>query len=366
MNHSTPVDLVSLHEKLTESLGNVRNHAENIREIAVSVRRELLIVTQEREAITAALDILADDAATMSALRADIADIIDNLAPPVPLPPIPPAIDRAEIIPANLNFHAEIPSIFDGAGIDLTPPGKRLRRRAGKIADPAVPLIPDMADVLPELNIDDLVDIDLDDLEPLAIPVPDGMTTRVDTGALPWFPRPDMARLDVELIVPAPEVGAVPGTPLDVLTAPLDESEYWVGQIERAGHPVPGDTELTHVPDIAKMGYYLDELTADFESAMHSGGHGERRRIIRAIATWTRKYMFGTEIEPEDPMYLTADPPMVATMSSMFIDRVNRGAKNIEQDRVADDWWTWFLNVGKGNIYDYFAEVAYAHLDEVI
>ena len=158
----------------------------------------------------------------------------------------------------------------------------------------------------------------------------------------------------------------MPGTPLDVLTAPLDESEYWVGQIERAGHPVPGDAELTHVPDIAKMGDYLDELTADFESAMHSGGHGERRRIIRAIATWTRKYMFGTEIEPEDPMYLTADPPMVATMSSMFIDRVNRGAKNIEQDRVADDWWIWFLNVGKGNIYDYFAEVAYAHIDEVI
>lgn len=366
MNHFTPVDPDSLYEDLSQSCDDLTRYGNELVHSLTQMYRSWLIVTQEREAITAALDILVDDAVTMSALRADIADIIDNLAPPVPLPPIPPAIDRAEIIPANLNFHAEIPSIFDGAGIDLTPPAKRLRRRAGKIADPAVPLIPDMADVLPELNIDDLVDIDLDDLEPLAIPVPDGMTTRVDTGALPWFPRPDMARLDVELIVPAPEVGAVPGTPLDVLTAPLDESEYWVGQIERAGHPVPGDTELTHVPDIAKLGDYLDELTADFESAMHSGGHGERRRIIRAIATWTRKYMFGTEIEPEDPMYLTADPPMVATMSSMFIDRVNRGAKNIEQDRVADDWWTWFLNVGKGNIYDYFAEVAYAHIDEVI
>lgn len=366
MNHFTPVDLVSLHENLTEVLGKLRNHVENMRESATRVRREHLIVTQEREAITAALDILDDNADALSAWRDEMAETFDNLAPPVPLLPIPPAIDRAEIIPANLDFHAEIPSIFDGAGIDLTLPGKRLRRRSGDVVDPAVPLIPDPFDVLPGRDIDNRVDIDLDELEPFAIPIPDGMTTPVDTGVLPWHPRPDMARLDVELIVPAPEVGAVPGTPLDVLTAPLDESEYWIGQIERAGHPVPGDTELTHVPDIAKLGDYLDDLTADFESAMHSGGHGERRRIIRAIATWTRKYMFGTEIEPEDPMYLTADPPMVATMSSTFIDRVNRGAKNIEQDRVADDWWTWFLNVGKGNIYDYFAEVAYAHLDDVI
>lgn len=366
MNHFTPVDLVSLHENLTESLGELRAHIGAMGETATRVRRELLIVNQERDAIVAALDILDDNADALSAWRDEMVEKFDNLAPPVPLLPIPPAIDRAEIIPANLNFHAEIPSIFDGDGVDLTLPGKRLRRRSGDVVDPAVPLIPDPVDALPELDIDDLVDIDLDELEPFAIPVPEGMTTTVDTGVLPWHPRPDMARLDVELIVPAPEVGAVPGTPLDVLTAPLDTSEYWVGQIERAGHPVPGDTELTHVPDIAKLGDYLDDLTSDFESAMHSGGHGERRRIIRAIATWTRKYMFGTEIEPEDPMYLTADPPMVATMSSMFIDRVNRGAKNIEQDRVADDWWIWFLNVGKGNIYDYFAEVAYAHIDEVI
>lgn len=366
MNHFTPVDLVSLHENLTEVLGKVRNHVENIRESTSRVRREHLIVTQERDAIATALDTLDDEAAGLSAWRDEMVETFANLAPPVPLLPIPPAIDRAEIIPANLNFHAEIPSIFDGDGFELNLPGMRLSRRADDIVDPAVPLIPDPADVLPELDIDDLVDIDLDELEPFAIPVPEGMTTQVDTGVLPWFPRPDLACLDVELTVPAPEVGAVPGTPLDVLTAPLDESEYWIGQIERAGHPVPGDTELTHVPDIAKMGDYLDDLTSDFESAMHSGGHGERRRIIRAIATWIRKYMFGTEIEPEDPMYLTADPPMVATMSSVFIDRVNRGAKNIEQDRVADDWWIWFLNVGKGNIYDYFAEVAYAHIDEVI
>ena len=366
MNHFTPVDPNSLYEDLSQSCDDLTRYGNELVHSLTQMYRSWLIVTQERDAIVAALDILDDNADVLSAWRDEMVEKFDNLAPPVPLLPVPPAIDRAEIIPSNLNFHAEIPSIFDGAGIDLTLPGKRLRRRSGDVVDPAVPLIPDQFDVLPGRDIDNRVDIDLDELEPFAIPIPDGMTTQVDTGVLPWHPRPDMARLDVELIVPAPEVGAVPGTPLDVLTAPLDESEYWVGQIERAGHPVPGDTELTHVPDIAKLGDYLDDLTADFESAMHSGGHGERRRIIRAIATWTRKYMFGTEIEPEDPMYLTADPPMVATMSSMFIDRVNRGAKNIEQDRVADDWWIWFLNVGKGNIYDYFAEVAYAHIDEVI
>src|SRR5699024_9419836 len=150
MNHITPVDLVSLHEKLTESLGKLRVHLATMGETATRVRRELLIVAQEREAIAAALDILDDNADTLSAWRDDIAEPFDITAPPGPLTPNPPAIDRAEIIPANLNFHAEIPSTFDGDGFELKLPAKRLRRRAGDIVDPPRPLLPDPADVLPE------------------------------------------------------------------------------------------------------------------------------------------------------------------------------------------------------------------------
>src|SRR5699024_12498647 len=131
-------------------------------ETATLVRVGLLIVAQEREAIATPLVIIDDEAAELSAWRAEMVETFDNLAPRVSLPPIPPAIDRDEIIPANLDFHAETPSIFDGDGFELNLPGMRLSRRADDIVDPAAPLIPDPAADLPALDIDDLVDIDLD------------------------------------------------------------------------------------------------------------------------------------------------------------------------------------------------------------